>query len=70
MNEAELELEAPHPLYQGPLVIGNNNSDGDSAGKIDEDEDDEDDSDVAGPTVEAFVNLAKTARKDCTTLYC
>jgi hypothetical protein len=67
MNEPEPELEAPHPLYQGPHIIGNN-GDGDGAGNIDEDEDDEDDGDVAGPTVEAFVDLAKTARKDCTTL--
>jgi hypothetical protein len=68
MNEAELELEAPHPLHQDPLVISNNNNNGDSAGNVDEDEDDEDHSDVAGPTAEASVDLAKTACKDCTTL--
>ena len=70
----EPELEAPHLPHQDPL-IGNNNGDGDSidgdsAGNVDEDEDDDDGGDVTGPTVEAFVDLAKTACKHRMTVYC
>jgi hypothetical protein len=61
--------ELPHPsVDEGPLPVvdGNNGGGdggrGDNAGNIGEDKDDEEDGAVAGPTVEAYVELAKKSR--------
>ena len=49
------------PLDQDPPPTSNDESnDSNGAANVDEDEDDEDDGAVAGPTVEAHVDLAKT----------
>lgn len=68
MNEADPGAEPPDPQLEN----GNNNdggsADGNGTGDVDEDEDDEADGDVTGPTVEAHVDLAKTARKNCVTI--
>jgi hypothetical protein len=70
LNEAVLNPELPCTLLDGDPLLqvvddgnGNHGNDdgGDNAGDIGEDENDEDDSTVAGPTVEAYVELAKTS---------
>jgi hypothetical protein len=68
LNEADLNPELLHPLLdEDPLLVDNGNGNGgnddssDNVGGIGEDEDDEDDGVVAGPTVEAYVELAKTS---------
>ena len=69
MNRAEPEPEPEPPLPLDQLDNGDGNSvDGISRENID-DEDDDDEGDVAGPTVEAYVDLAKTACKYCMTIY-
>jgi hypothetical protein len=69
LNEADPNPEPLHPLLdEDPLLVDNGNGNGgnddggDNAGDIGEDDDDEDDGVVAGPTVEAYVELAKTSR--------
>jgi hypothetical protein len=67
MTDANINHDLPHP-DEDHVDIDNNNTNGGngtgvSTGSINKDEDDEDDGDVAGPTVEAYVNLAKTACK-------
>jgi hypothetical protein len=66
LNGANPNPELPRPLLdEDPLLVddgnGSNNDGGDNADNIGEDEDDEDDGVVAGPTVEAYVELAKTS---------
>jgi hypothetical protein len=68
-RQLEVEFEANDinlpdvPLDQGlPPTDGNrdeNDHDGNNAANADANEDDEDDGDMAGPTVEAHVDLAK-----------
>lgn len=60
-NRAVPDLNLPHtPLDQDPPPTDNDRgNNGNGAANVDQDED-EDDGDVAGPTVEAHVDLAKT----------
>jgi hypothetical protein len=57
----------PLPVDDNPLPVDNGNNGGgdggggDNAGDIGEVKDDEEDGAVAGPTVEAYVELAKTS---------
>jgi hypothetical protein len=75
MSGANPDPDLPHPLPdQDPLPVNNDddhghNLDSGGTGKIDDGEDDEDDGDVAGPTVEAHVDLAKRACKCCANSY-
>lgn len=72
-DEADHDLNLPHaPLNQDRRPTDDdcsNNGHDKSAANVDGDEDDEDDGDVAGPTVEAHVDLAKTPCKCFVTLY-
>ena len=65
MNEADPNPEPPHLLLdEDPLLVDNGNgNNSNDTGDIDEDMDDEDDGAVASPTVEAYVELAKTSCK-------
>jgi hypothetical protein len=69
-NRADPDLNLPHaPLNQDPPPTNNDHNNNGPA-NADEDEDDEDDGDVAGPTVEAHVDLAKTSCEYYMTLFC
>jgi hypothetical protein len=62
MNGADPNPELPHPLVDD----GNDGGSGDgggggNVGGISEDEDGKDDGAVSGPTIEAYVELAKTS---------
>jgi hypothetical protein len=61
-NRAQVDHEPPQPLNQDPFLV---NDDGTGTGNIEGDEDG-DGTDIAGPRVEAHVDLAKTPR----TYYC
>ncbi|KAF8462345.1 hypothetical protein JB92DRAFT_3136774 [Gautieria morchelliformis] len=69
MNQADPGSDPPDPLLDQDPQLTHNGNDGDNSGSnngnnmgnIDEDNDDEAEGDVAGPTVEAHVDLAKTA---------
>jgi hypothetical protein len=70
MNRADPDLDPPYPfLDQYPLLVDNNIDNGRNNNNTVDIDEDEDDGDVAGPTVEAHVDLAKTARKHCMILY-